>query len=361
MKQLFAVSALIIFILILFGCSGTPMQTKEMLLSPKIDFVNCALSSKGATAESPDNNPDHPPSAVIDGDTSSLSWDNGGGWEGSLSYLRSKVPLKRSYIQINLPDKRQVKKIVVYTIDSAKYPASEYGLRSYNLEYWLSNGWKMLDIAGKRDKRFTVKNNVSGEITHNIKGEVITDKIRLIPLLSSDTKKDYDLTAFGGRPIYNISGSAKVMEIQVWCYPTIPKSVASPEKNGLLAVGKSLPSPDEQAIRNILSEYEQGYDNEDTKLVMSGFSDEFMTLDGKNKADIEKNATTFFEDYNNINLTFRDIRIEVAPSLDSAMATAGYTLECVTKSDNNIHKRNDTLIFNFRKEDGTNWKIRSVK
>ena len=94
---------------------------------------------------------------------------------------------------------------------------------------------------------------------------------------------------------------------------------------------------------------------------MSGFSDEFMTLDGKSKADIEKNATKFFEDYNNINLTFRDIRIEVAPSSDSAIATASYTLECAAKSDNNIHKRNDTLIFNFRKGDGTDWKIKSVK
>jgi len=354
-------SASIIFTFFLIGCSGMPSQTKELLLSPEIEYVNYALSSKGATAESPDNSPDHPPLEVIDGDTSSLDWDNGGGWEGSLSYLRSNEPLKRSYIQINLPEKRQIKRIVVYTIDSPKYPASEYGLRSYNLEYWHGTGWRMINVVGQRDKRFTVKDNVSGKIVHEIDGEIVTDKIRLVPLLSNDTKKEYDLTAFGGQSIYNITGSAKVIEIEVWCYPSIPKSVASEERNGLFLIGKSQPSPDEQAIRNILSEYEKGYDNEDINLVLSAFADDFTSLDGKKKEDIEKNAIKFFEDYNNINLTFRDVRIDVSETGDSATAQASYTLECVGKADNNFRKRNDNLIFYFRKDEGTNWKIKSAK
>jgi len=346
----------------LSGCSGTSLQTKNLLMSPKIDLVNYALSSNSATAESPDNNSDHQPSEVIDGDTSSLDWDNGGGWEGNLSYLRSNEPLKRSYVQINLPEKRQVKQIVVYTLDSPKYPSAKFGLRSYNLEYWHGTGWKLIDITkDKRDGRFTVKDNVSGKLTHDIDGEMITDKIRLVPLLSNDTEKEYDLTAFGGQPIYKISGSAKVIEIQVWCYPSVPKSVASEEQANIFPIGKSQPSPDEQTIRDILNIYEQGYDNEDIKLIVSGFSDDFVALDGKSKVDIEKNAVKFFEEYNNINLTFRDIRIDIAPSSDSATVEANYTLECVSKADNNIRKRNDTLVFNFRKEDGQNWKIKSAK
>lgn len=366
---------LIIALFVLSGCSGTSLQTKELLMSPKIDLVNYAQSSNGATAESPDNNPDHPPSEVIDGDTSSLDWDNGGGWEGSLAHLRSNETLKRSYVQINLPEKRQIKQIVVYTLDSLKYPASEYGLRSYNLEYWHGTGWARVDVAGNRlstvrenvdgkvrsDKRFTVEDNVSGKITHDINGELITDKIRLVPLLSNDTKKEYFLTSFGRQPIYNVTGTSKVMEVQVWCYPSAPKSVASAEQNNLFPIGKSQPSPDEQEIRKVLFDYQQGYDNEDIELVMSGFSDEFSTLDGKSKADIEKNAVKFFEEYSDVNLTFRDFQITIAPTADSATIEANYTLECVAKADNNVHKRNDTLIFNFYKEDGLNWKIKSAK
>ncbi len=361
MEKVLLSSILIVITFFWVGCSGIPLQTKELLLSPEIEYINCALSSKGATAESPDNNPDHPPMAVIDGNTSSLDWDNGGGWEGSLSYLRSNEPLKRSYIQINLPEKRQVKRIVVYTIDSPKYPASEYGLRSYNLEYWHGTGWRMINVVGQRDKRFTVKDNVSGKIVHEIDGELITDKIRLVPLLSNDTKKEYDLTAFGGQSIYNISGSAKVIEIEVWCYPTVPRSVVSEERNGLFLVGKSQPSPDEQAIRNILLEYERGYDNEDISLVISVFADDFVSLDGKKKTDIERNAIKFFEDYNNINLTFRDIRIDISETGDSATAHANYTLECISAVDNNPRRRSDNLIFYLQKEDDTNWKVKSAK
>jgi len=344
-------------------------------MSPNIELVNYALSSNGATAESPDNNPDHPPSEVIDGDTSSLDWDNGGGWEGSLSHLRSNETLKRSYVQINLPEKRQVKQIVVYTLDSLKYPAAEYGLRSYNLEYWHGTGWARIDIVGdsrftvresaggkiKSEKRYTVEDNVSGKLTHYVDGDLITDKIRLVPLLSNDTKKEYFLTSFGRQPIYNVTGTSKVIEVQVWCYPSAPKSVASAEQNNLFPIGKSKPSPDEQEIRKVLSDYQQGYDNEDIELVMSGFSDEFSTLDGKNKADIEKNAVKFFEEYSDVNLTFRDFRITMAPTADSATIEANYTLECVARADNNVHKRDDTLIFDFHKEDGLNWKIKSAK
>jgi len=46
-----------------------------MLISPERELINYALASRGATAESPDNNPDHPPSEVVDGDVSSLDWE----------------------------------------------------------------------------------------------------------------------------------------------------------------------------------------------------------------------------------------------------------------------------------------------
>lgn len=339
-----------------------PPQTKQFFSSPQVELINYALSNNGAIAESPDNNPEHPPSEAIDGDTSSLDWDNGGGWEGNLSYLRSNEPLKRSYIQINLSEKRQVKRLVVYTLDSPKYPASEYGLRAYSLEYWHGTGWKMVDIVtDKPDKRFTLKDNVLGKIEHEIKGDLVTDKIRLVPLLSNDTEKEYDLTAFGGKSIYNISGSAKVIEIQVWCNPTLPKYFASEEHNNLTPIGKSQPSSDEQEIKKVLNSYEQGYDNENLELVMSGFSDGFSTLDGKSKADIEDKANKFFNEYNNINITFRDTRIDVAQSADSATIEANYTLECVAKADNNVYRRTGTLVFNFKKEENSGWKIVNAK
>ncbi len=346
---------------IISGCAGQSLRTREMLVSPQRELINYALSSKGATAESPDNNPDHPPSEVIDGDTSSLDWDNAGGWEGNLSHLRSEETRKRSYVQINLPGRIHVKRVVVYTIDSPKYPAHKFGLRSYRVEYWHGTGWEKIDaVDDSRDKQYTMKDNRAGRIVHDVDREVVTDKVRLVPITSNDIEKTYSLTAYGGRPIYDISGAARVMEIEVWGYPTVPEVAELEKPENLFPVGKVKPSPDEEAIRRILTDYEQGYDNENLEQVMSGFSEEFSTLDGKERSDIEEKAAGFFDEYSDINITLREMRIDINPAEQTAMAEANYTLECVAVADGSLHRRSGILTFNFRKED-ENWKIISAK
>ena len=354
-------SALIVS-LILSNCSGQSLQTREMLISPQRELINYALATRGATAESPDNNPDHPPSEVIDGDPSSLDWDNGGGWEGSLSHLRVEDFLKRSYVQINLPGKKQVKRVVVYTIDSPKYPAEKFGLRAYRLEYWHGTGWEKIDaVNDSRDKQLTVRDSIAGNIIHDIAGDLITDRIRLVPVSSNDTEKTYSLTAFGGKSVYDVSGAARVIEIEVWCYPTIPAVAELERPANLFPVGKTQPSPEEQAIREILNDYEQGYDNENLEQVVSGFSDEFSTLDGRKRLDIEEKAARFFDEYTNINITLRDLRLDIDATGETAIAEANYTLECIAAADGNLYRRSGTLTFNFRKEEDENWKIISAK
>ena len=357
----FFISSVLIALFVLPGCSGQSLRTREMLISPERELINYALASRGATAESPDNNPDHPPSEVIDGDTSSFDWDNGGGWEGNLSHKRSKEVLKRTYVQVNLPEQVQIKRVVVYTIDSPKYPAAEFGLREYRLEYWHGTGWEKINgVNDSRDKQFTVRDNKAGRIVHDVDRELIADKLRLVPVSSNDLEKTYSLTAFGGKPVYNITGSARVMEIEAWGYPIGPEVAGLEKPANLLPVGKAHPSPDEQAIRNVLDDYEQGYDNENLEQVMSGFSEGFSTLDGKKRSDIEEKAAGFFEEYRNINITFRDVKISIDRGAESATAEVSYTLECVAMADSNIHRRSDALIFNFRKEE-PGWKITSAE
>ena len=349
-------------LLITSGCTGQSLRTREMLLSPERELIDYALASRGASAESPDNSPDHPPSEVIDGDAASLDWDNGGGWEGSLSHLQVEGFLKRSYIQINLPGKKQVKKLVVHTVDSAKYPADKFGLKSYRLEYWHGTGWGKIDtVDGNLDKQFTVTNNRAGRIEHNVAGLLLADKVRLVPLSSNDTERAYRLTGFGGKSVYDVSGAARVTEIEIWCYPAAPEIAESEKPANLFPAGKALPSPDEQAVLKILTDYEQGYDNENLEQVLSGFSDEFLTLDKKSRAEIAEKTARFFDEYTGINITLRDLRIDIAPANDAAMAEASYTLECIAIADGNPYRRSGTLNFNFRKEDDAGWRIVSAK
>lgn len=357
----FFICASLITLFILSGCSGKSLLAREMLVSPHREMINYALSSRGATAESPDNKPEHPPSEVIDGDTSSLDWDNGGGWEGNLSHLRMAQTLKRSYVQINLPERKQIKKIVVYTIDSPKYPADKFGLHSYRLEFWHGTGWEMVDIADySRDKQYTIRDNKAGKIVHNLTGELTTKKVRLVPVLSNDTKKEYSLTGFGGRAVYDVSGAARVIEIELWGYLT--PGVAELKKSAnLFPAGQEYPSEDEQAIRGILADYEQGYDNENLEQVMSGFSENFSTLDGKKRVDIEEKAADFFKEYTNINITLKDLRIDIAPTGETASSESNYTLECIPVAGGSIQARSGILIFNFLKEDNDTWRIISAK
>ena len=346
----------------LSGCSGQSLRTREILMSPERELINYALASRGATAESPDNNPEHPPSEVIDGDSSSLDWDNGGGWEGNLSHRRLDEVLKRTYVRINLPGKKQLKRIVVYTIDSPKYPAADFGLRDYRLEYWHGTGWEKIDaLNDSRDKQYTIKDNTAGRIVHEIPGELVTRTIRLVPITSNDLERKYSLTAFGGRAVYDVTGASRVIEIEAWGYPTTPEVAEMEKPANLFPAGKAQPSPDEKAIRNILSDYEQGYDNENLEQVMSGFSEDFSTLDGKKRSDIEEKADRFFNEYANINITLRDLKIGIDPGGETATTEANYTLECIAVADGNTYRRLDNLTFNFRKEEDVGWRIISAE
>lgn len=352
---------LFIILYVFFGCSGQSLTTREMLMSPEQTLINYALANNGGTAESNYNNPDYPPSAVINGDTSSLNWDNGGGWEGGLSRYRLKDLLKLSYIQVNLPGKKQVKSIVVYTLDSPKYPAKEYGLRTYRLEYWHGAGWEKIRTKDDGDKLFAVKDNKKGKIVHDIQGELVTDKIRLIPIYSNDIDRTYSLTAFAGRSFYNVEGSARVVEIEAWCVTDVPEVAVSEEELNRFPLGKDRPSPDELAIRKILADYKQGYDNENIEQVMSVFSENFTTIEGKSRKEIEDKAKKFFEEYSSINITLRDVRINIAPSGDMATAEANYTLQCVAEINGNPYRNTGSLVFDFRKESDDNWKIIRAK
>jgi ketosteroid isomerase-like protein len=351
---------LVIYLIFLSGCAGQSLTTREILMSPEQELINYALASNGGSAESTDNNPDHPPSNVIDGDTSSLNWDNGGGWEGGLSRYRLQDLLKLSYVQVNLPSHKQVKQIVVYTLDSPKYPASEFGLRTYRLEYWHGTGWGKVRTPGSLyESIFAIKNNKEGKIIHKVDEELITDKIRLVPIYSNDINRTYNLTAYAGKSFYNVEGAARVVEIEVWCSPGTPGVATSEEP--LFPPGKAQPSPDEQAINKILSDYEQGYDNENLEQVMSTFSEDFKTLEGKSRKDIEEKTAKIFKEYSNINITLRDLKVNITPSADMATVNVNYTLDCVAEADKNSYRTSGTLVFSFRKENGTDWKITSAE
>ena len=80
-----------LLLITVIGCQTQTLQSP--LFEPPPELNNFALLSKGAAAEASQHLPNHLPEEVIDGDTSSETWDEGSGWGctfGASAHLRSK-------------------------------------------------------------------------------------------------------------------------------------------------------------------------------------------------------------------------------------------------------------------------------
>ena len=345
------------FMVVIVGILGCQSTLREQLLQPEPELINFALAANGATVESPDRNSSHLPEEVIDGDTSSDTWDEGSGWAGSLDHLRTNEIHRRSYIQINLAGKKLIKRIAVYTIDSEKYPARKYGLKNYRVEYWHGTGWNLIPTGRRADKLYTVRNNKSGRIVHDIHGHLITDKIRLVPIYSNDTKRVFDHTVYRGRALYNVEGAARVMEIQVLGYPSSTGKAAEKIKE-ILTPPSKLPVSDEVAIRTVLKNYERGYEQEDLTTVMSCFSENYFS-NGRTYTDIQKKAADFFQQNDHIDLTMSNIKISMNVIDGTAIANALLTLQYTPTGTSKPKQVSWKFSLSLAREDET-WKIISA-
>jgi len=354
-KRMYFKSLLIIlFLSLMVGCQST---LKEQLIVPPPEVINFALATYGATAESPDNNPPHLPDEVVDGDTSSETWDEGSGWAGNLDHLKSNEIRKRSYVQVNLPEKKEIKRVVVYTIDSEKYPAKKYGLKTYRLEYWHGTGWGPLPTGNQVNIQYTARENNSGKIAHDINGRLITDKIRLVPISSNDTKRSYELTAHRGQAIYNVEGVARVMEIQVWGYD-LPTGKAAPKLTKLLAPQDKPEPSDEMLIREVLHTYESGYESEDLEKVMSCFSKNYFS-NGRSYSDIRNKAADFFQQSDNVDLTISNLTMYTNVIDGTIIANAILTLQYTPVEDKQPEQVSWKFALTFAREDDQ-WRIISA-
>ena len=62
----------------------------------------------------------------------------GGG--SSLEHLRTSDLNKRPYVSVTLAKPVDIREIVMWTIDSEEYPAPQFGLKDYRIEYWHGTG-----------------------------------------------------------------------------------------------------------------------------------------------------------------------------------------------------------------------------
>ncbi len=353
---------------LLFSITGCQSQIlQEHLLKPPLPLTNFATIRNGATAEASQSVPNHRPEEIIDGDTTSETWDEGSGWGSSLEHLRTSDLNKRPYISVTLAKPVDIRKIVMWTIDSEKYPARQFGLKDYRIEYWHGTGWGLIPSGDTKDKQYTARNNTKGKRVHSIRERLIARKIRLVPVSSNDTVRNYQHMA-GSRPVYEVEGVARVMELEIWGY-------AAPEVHTLKQIAQGIPAAAtprpvqtetqeleqqtqptvKEIIRRVLNQYELGYDTADLAQVMACFSEMYLS-NGRTYEDVKTKAARFFEAHHQIDITLTDINIHPNIADDTAIVTGRYTLQYSPKANGKIEQTSGRLTLVFANEAET-WRI----
>ena len=333
------------------GCQTQTLQST--LFEPSPELRNFALLSKGAVTEASQHLPNHLPEEVIDGDTSSETWDEGSGWGCTLEHLRTSDLNRRPYVQINLPESVDIRRIVMYTINSEQYPATKYGLKDYRIEYWHGTGWGLIPTGDTKDRQYTARDNTKGKRVHDIRGKLFAQQIRLVPVSTNDTERIYQYMS-REKPVYEVEGFARVMELEVWGYPITTGQTAQKLVQAL-APQAEVPPSDEELIKAVLKQYEEGYDTGNLEQVMSCFTVNYNS-NGRTYKDIQARAAEFFETHHQINMTLTEINIYRNVIDDTAVVDGIYTLQYAPKNSEKAEQTSGILSLVLAETDDV-WQI----
>ena len=336
-KICFCLSVGVLFITAI-GCQTQTLQSP--IFAPPPELNNFALLSKGAAADASQYIPNHLPEEVIDGDTSSETWAEGSGWGCTLEHLRTSDLNRRPYVRIDLSEPVDIRRVVMYTINSEQYPAAKYGLKDYRIEYWHGTGWGLIPTGDTKDRQYTARDNTKGKRVHDIRGKLFAQHIRLVPVSTNDTERVYQYMS-RQKPVYEVEGLARVMELEVWGYPIAAGQTAQ-KLAQTLAPQAEVPSNDEELIRMVLKQYEEGYDNADLERVMSCFALNYNS-NGRTYSDIQVRAADFFQKHHQINMTLTEINIHRNVIDDTAVVNGIYTLQYTPKDSGKVEQTSGAL------------------
>lgn len=187
----------------------------------QISGVNWALARNGGRVTAFSEEPDHPASTLINGITSADNWDQGEGWQATISasgvtrtVRDQRDELERNWVEIELSQPVTVNEVKIYTVDSQKYPAAKYGVSDVLVQYQLKTSsneliWANVKRPGKGlgDQGSIIRGNKSGVITVRFE-PVNTQKIRVLIYGTNDIVRSED-----GR---TREGTIRLTEIEVY-------------------------------------------------------------------------------------------------------------------------------------------------
>lgn len=395
MKKITTVISIITCLILICGCQ---QSLKHVFVdASEIDkqLVNYALPENGGVVLVSENNPDHLASTLTNGIVSSENWDRGEGWEarfdGEYEYggymevgereqltafsmggraTRSRADTNRrdyggvdlygsgidstgssavGWAVIQLAEEELVTRVIVHTVDSEKYPASQYGISDFAVQYWTpyAKGWKHVDRIGKKigEQHNSIRNNKEGRIVVRFK-PVRTSRIRLLIRLTNDTET-YDKRRSVGfvRGIYSrislrsMRGTIRLTEIEIYglekkddtaalassqdtadeqmldaifadesTVPVLSDAAASAtEEFPQTRVGATV-NPQEQ-IEAVIRGYASAYSNRDLSALMATISSNY-SRDGEDYEQLQEKMAAVFQRHTRIDFSLQRLRLQ---------------------------------------------------
>ena len=394
MQKLTTVTFIIAYVMLICGCQKTLKQA--FVNSSEIDkqLVNYALPENGAVIFVSQDNSDHPASTLTDGAVSSENWDKGEGWEvrfdGEYEYggymevgereqlaalnmggsatrrrnnanqtdysrdlygggLASNTSSEVGWVIIQLTEEELVTRVIVHTVDSEKYPANQYGVSDFAVQYWTphAHGWKSVDRIGKKigEQHNSIRNNKQGRVAVRFK-PVRTSRIRLLIRLTNDTET-YDKRRSVGYVrgmlsrlnIRSMRGTIRLTEIEIYglekkgaiasgppsqdavneqlldeifaeesTAPASPDSSASTSEEFPLS-GTGMETNPLKHIEDVIRRYASAYTNRDLSALMATISPNY-SRDGENYEQLRGKMAGVFRRYTQIDFSLQRLQIQ---------------------------------------------------
>ena len=438
MQKLTTVTFIIAYVMLICGCQKTLKQA--FVDSSEIDkqLVNYALPENGAVIFVSQDNSDHPASTLTDGAVSSENWDKGEGWEvrfdGEYEYggymevgereqlaalnmggsatrqrnnanqtdysrdlygggLASNTSSEVGWVIIQLTEEELVTRVIVHTVDSEKYPANQYGVSDFAVQYWTphAHGWKSVDRIGKKigEQHNSIRNNKQGRVAVRFK-PVRTSRIRLLIRLTNDTET-YDKRRSVGYVrgmlsrlnIRSMRGTIRLTEIEIYglekkdAIASVPPSQDAVNEqllDEIFAEESTAPaSPDSSAstseefplsgtgmetnplkhIEDVIRRYASAYTNRDLSALMATISPNY-SRDGENYEQLRGKMAGVFRRYTQIDFSLQRLQIQD----ETGTADADYVI-VLTSAGSSPSTFSGKLFFALI-ESQSGWQILSI-
>lgn len=408
MKKL-TVTFIIACLPLICGCQTTLKQAFVDASEIDKQLVNYALPENGGMILVSQDNPDHPASTLTNGIVSSENWDKGEGWEarfdGSYEYggymevgereqlatfsMGGNAARQRDnanqmdynsrnlygggidgtsssalgWAVINFAEEKLVTRVIVHTVDSEKYPAKQYGVSDFVVQYWTphANGWKNVDRVGKKigEQHNSIRNNKQGRVVVRFK-PVRTPRIRLLIRLTNDTET-YNIRRSIGYVrgmlsrvrIRDMRGTIRLTEIEVYGFekrdevasvpssqdaaneqlldeifavdPPTPMSPdpATSASDEFPLVGRTTDTNPQQSIEDVIHRYVSAYTNRDLSTLMATISPRY-SRDGENYDQLREKMAGLFQRYTQIDFSLQRLRTQ--GETGTAAADADYVI-----------------------------------